>query len=144
MEGLGERLSYLRKKHDLSEKELAEKLKVNDQSTVKDWERGYCRPTIKRLREISKIYRIDLERIIPNRKLKTNKLNSILKDAEGGHGILYLKNVKSQPFFPESIIKNVRILEIKSGIMKIQVGNETLTHHIIAVDDILGFLEEMN
>lgn len=143
MEGLGERLSHLRQKNDLSKREIVQKLNITDE-ILENWENGNNRPTIKELREISNIYSINIKKIIPNRKLRANKLNAILKNAEGGHGILYLKNVQSQPFFPESIIKNVRIIEIKSGIMKIQVQAEKLTHHIVAVDDILGFREEMN
>lgn len=143
MEGLGERLNQLRRKNELTRIELAKQLNTNSQ-VIKEWENGVYRPTIEKLKEISNIYDVSLEKLIPNRKLKSRKSNPILKDAEGGWGVLYLKNVKSQPFFPESVIKNVRIIEIKLGIMKVQLYNKEQSQHLIAVDDILGFLEEMN
>lgn len=143
MEGLGERLNRLRNKQGISLNELAQKIETSNQE-IKAWENGEDRPSVNKLREISQLYEVDLEKILPNRKLRTKKEDKILMDAEGGRGVLYLKNVKSQPFFPRAIIKNVGILEIKAGIMKVQVNDEKLTHHMILVSDVLGFLEEMN
>lgn len=144
MERLGQRLCQLREKHQLTHEELANQLSVNGRE-IELWELGQKRPSINNLKELSSIYAIDLEQLLPNRLLVNIQMSAILKEAEGGIGTLYFKNVSTQPFFPEPIIKNVRIIEIKAGAMKIQVyQNDQLTRHLLSVDDVLGFLEEVN
>lgn len=143
MEALGDRLSHLRKKQGLSREDIAHKLHSTEED-VQYWENGKKRPSVHHLKAMAQIYDVNIKQLLPKRKLKTRKMNQILIAAEGGHGTLYLKNTKSQPFFPKAIIKNVRILEIKSGLMKVQVEDEKLTRHMILLSDIIGFLEEMN
>lgn len=144
MKGLGDRLYHLRKKHQLTTTELAAQVKVSLQE-LKQWEQGQKRPPIHKLSELSEIYEVDLEQLVPNRILVNKQLSTILKDIEGGRGTLYFKKTTSQPFYPQCIVKNVRVIEVKAGAMKIQIHqNNRLTRHILAVDDVLGFLEEVN
>lgn len=142
MKVLGEKISSFRKENKLSLEDLAKKLDVNHEELVL-WENGDSRPTIKEMKKLCKIYNIKLNLMMPNRKLKTEKMSSILKEIEGARGTLYLKNVKSQPFAPSHVIKNVRIVEIKANSMKIYIENDMLTRHIISTKDVLGFLEEV-
>lgn len=144
MEGFGERLHYLRKKHHLSYEELANKINVTNQE-LKLWEKGKKRPPIRKLDELAQVYAVDLEQLVPNRILTNHQVSEILKEAEGGRGTLYLKNVSTQPFFPNCLVKNARIIEIKKDAMKIQVRhNDAVTRHILPVPAVIGFLEEIN
>ena len=144
MEGLGERLHHLREKNNWSYDELANQIKVTNREIIL-WEEGTQRPTIDKMKELSNLYELTLEELLPNRILINQKMSSIVKDTEGGRGTLYLEDVTTQPFYPDPIIKNVRILEVKRGTMKIQVheGNQRRSY-LLSVDDVLGFLEEVN
>ncbi len=144
MEGLSERLYHLRKKNDWSYDELADQIKVTNREIIL-WEEGTQRPTIAKMEELSNLYELTLEELLPNRILSNRKMSSIVKDTEGGRGTLYLENVRSQPFYPDPIIKNVRIIEVKNGTMKIQVyeGNQR-SSYLLSIENILGFLEEVN
>ena len=144
MEGLGKKLHELRKKNDWSCDELAEKIKVTNRE-IALWEEGIQRPTIKKMEELASLYGMSLEELLPNRVLTNKKMSSIVKDIEGGRGTLYLENMPTQPFYPDPIIKNVRVIQVKRGTMKIQVyeGNQRKSY-LLSVDDVLGFLEEVN
>lgn len=144
MEGLGERLNYLREKNNWSKEKLANKINVNDRE-ITLWEKGIERPTIRQMEELSNFYEVSLEQLLPNRILTNQKLSPVLKDTEGGRGTLYLENVSTQPFYPQAMVKNVRIIEVKKGTMKIHVheGNRR-TSHLLSVDNVLGFLEEVD
>lgn len=143
MEALGDRLSHLRKKQGLSHEEIAQRINTSVVQ-IQSWENGEKRPSVHYLKEMAQIYEVNVQQLLPKRKLKTESMDDILIAAEGGQGTLYLRNTKSQPFFPKVIIKNVRILEIKAGLMKVQVANDHLTRHMILLNDIIGFLEEMD
>lgn len=142
IKALGEKISFFRKENNLSLEDLARKLDVNHQELIL-WENGDSRPTIKEIEKLCEIYDIKLNLMIPNRKLENEKMSSILKQVEGARGILYLKNIKSQPFAPDHVIKNVRIVEVKANSMKIHIDSEVPTRHIISTKDVLGFLEEV-
>lgn len=143
MEALGDRLSHLRKKQGLSREEIASMIETTDRQ-IESWENGKQRPSVHYLKVMAQVYEVDVTQLLPKRKLKTKTMNHILIAAEGGQGTLYLRDNRSQPFHPKVVIKNVRILEIKSGLMKVQVGDEELTRHMILLSDVIGFLEEMN
>ena len=65
----------LRKKHNLTQNDLAEKLKYSD-NTISRWEHAEITPTIETLQKISEIYDVPLEYL-----LKENITENISKDA---------------------------------------------------------------
>lgn len=69
----GEFIKNLRKKNNLTQKELADKLGVTYQAVSK-WETGKNIPDIVILKEISKIYKVDIEELLDG-KSKNKKKN---------------------------------------------------------------------
>lgn len=64
----GEKIRELRKKHNLTQEELANKLKISDKSISK-WEMGISKPTLENLEIIADIFDITLDELLKN-KLK--------------------------------------------------------------------------
>ena len=62
---LGNKILELRKKNNLSQEQLAEKLDVTRQ-TISKWELGETSPDIKQARELSKIFKISLDELVDN------------------------------------------------------------------------------
>lgn len=56
-----ENLKYLRKKHDMEQIELANKLGRKSSSSISEWEKGKYTPKLKTLNEISKIFGVDID-----------------------------------------------------------------------------------
>ena len=56
-------LIMLRKKHNLTQNDLAEKLKYSD-NTISRWEHAEITPTIETLQKISEIYDVPLEYLL--------------------------------------------------------------------------------
>ena len=63
---LGNRLAELRKKHGLSQEELADQLGVSRQAVSK-WERGEASPDTDNLIELARIYGISLDELLGQR-----------------------------------------------------------------------------
>ena len=57
---LGEKLSFLRKKHGMTQLELAEKLDVSRQA-VSRWEADKAKPTLDNLQSLSKLYGVQID-----------------------------------------------------------------------------------
>lgn len=68
---LGERLTELRKKKNLSQEEVAEKLNVTRQ-TVSKWELDQSTPDFDKIVPICKLYNISSEELLTGRKADTN------------------------------------------------------------------------
>ena len=60
---LGDKIKELRKKHNITQKELADKLNVTYQAVSK-WERGINYPDISIIKEISNLYNIDINELM--------------------------------------------------------------------------------
>ena len=63
MEIFCERLKELRKHADLSQKRLAEILQTTN-STVCDWERGRCQPSLETLVELAKLFEVSADYLL--------------------------------------------------------------------------------
>ena len=63
MQKIGERLADLRKKHNLTQKQLAERLKVTQQ-VISNIERGVTTPDIEQLKLIADVYRMSLDQLV--------------------------------------------------------------------------------
>ena len=81
---LGERLTELRKKKNLSQEDVAEKLNVTRQ-TVSKWELDQSTPDFDKVIPICKLYNITSEELLTGRKADTNNDNieySLMTDEE--------------------------------------------------------------
>ena len=59
----GNKLYELRKKHNLTQEELAYKLKISDKAISK-WENGSSKPSISNLKKLSEIYDMSIDKIL--------------------------------------------------------------------------------
>ena len=71
-EVIAENLIKLRKEHNLTQNEFAEKLNYSD-NTVSRWERGEMTPSVETLEQISKIFNIELEKLLKEDGLEEQK-----------------------------------------------------------------------
>ncbi len=60
---LSEHLEDLRKQHDLTQDQLAEKLMVTRQA-ISRWERGLAYPTVDNLKALSQLYQVSLDALL--------------------------------------------------------------------------------
>ena len=60
---LSEHLEDLRKQHDLTQDQLAEKLTVTRQA-ISRWERGLAYPTVDNLKALSQLYQVSLDTLL--------------------------------------------------------------------------------
>ena len=72
-EKIGSLIFQLRKEKNLTQKQLGEKLGVSDK-TISKWERGLGCPDISLLRDISKIFNVNIEKILLG-DLQENDIN---------------------------------------------------------------------
>jgi len=66
---LGEKLYDLRKKHNFSQEEIAEKLNVTRQ-TVSKWETGESKPDIDKITPICELFQITTEELLTGKEIK--------------------------------------------------------------------------
>ena len=62
---LGKKIQELRKKENLSQEQLAEKMNVTRQ-TISKWELNETTPDIKQAKELSKLFKISLDELTEN------------------------------------------------------------------------------
>ncbi len=62
---IGNKIQELRKKNNLSQEELAEKLGVARQ-TISKWELGETSPDLKQSKELSKVFNVSLDELVDN------------------------------------------------------------------------------
>lgn len=90
-----EKLILLRKKTMLSQEQLAERLNVTRQ-TISKWELGQSKPDVDKLKDISKLFEVDLETLTNDEISLDNekKINDIRKESKNDLGnrkiILYI------------------------------------------------------
>lgn len=71
---LNKNIEQLRKKYNLTQEVLAEKLNVTRQ-TISNWEQGVTYPNPEQLLTLSKIFNISVDELLANEKIRSNKLN---------------------------------------------------------------------
>ena len=75
---MNEKLSELRKKNNLTQEELAEKLNVSRQ-TISKWELGETSPNINQAHEIAKLFGISLDELLEEKKENKIRISKIVK-----------------------------------------------------------------
>ena len=71
---LNKNIEQLRKKYNLTQEVLAEKLNVTRQ-TISNWEQGITYPNPEQLLTLSKTFNISVDELLANEKIKSNTLN---------------------------------------------------------------------
>ncbi len=69
------RLSYLRKTHNLSQEDLAQKLNISRQA-VSNWERGKSEPDMSTILQLSEIYSINIDELLKNNTVYNGNINN--------------------------------------------------------------------
>lgn len=91
---LGKKILALRKKENLSQEQLAEKMSVTRQ-TISKWELNETTPDIKQAKELSKIFNISLD------ELTCNEINSVV-----------VKKISNTEKLAGIVLKGIKILVI--------------------------------
>ncbi|WP_113674060.1 helix-turn-helix domain-containing protein [Vallitalea guaymasensis] len=77
IEALVDRLKYLRKTNNISQKKLAEEINVSP-GNIGDWERGRSKPSIDAIYQLSRFYKISMDWLISGEDFyTTNNANDI-------------------------------------------------------------------
>lgn len=71
----GKRIQELRKKCNLSQEELADKIGVARQ-TISKWELNETSPDLKQAKKLSKIFDVSLDELVDNREIRSSSENS--------------------------------------------------------------------
>lgn len=58
---LGENIRYLRTKNGFSQEDIANKLGYKSFTTIQKWESGTSEPPIKKLKELSELFNVDMD-----------------------------------------------------------------------------------
>lgn len=143
MKTFGENLYLLRKENKLTQEEIATTLNVTRQ-TISNWETDNVKPTIDKVIALSEMYGVSLDTLIGKKRSETKKVSPIFKKYEGARGVLYMKPVENQPFFPSCTVKNIEIVAIDDISMEILIHGKKIVSQLIFIKDVLGFSKEGN
>ena len=113
---IGNKIYELRKKYNMSQEQLAEKLNITRQ-TVSNWETNQTVPDAYQLKDISTIFEVSTDEILEIKKYE--------KDIESNNNILYkakeyLKNKISTVSY-ETWIEPLELKQIKEDLITITV-----------------------
>ncbi len=76
MQKIGKKISSLRKEHNMTQLELADKLNISYQA-VSNWERGNSMPDISKLPELAEIFNVSLDELLGG---KSTLVEAVVKD----------------------------------------------------------------
>lgn len=91
-----------------------------------------------------KTYRVSLDTSLDHPRNNYKKPSMILKRCEGARGILYMNETSNHLYLPHSVLKRTRIIEVKNVSMKIRVYDGEVVNQLIYLENILGFLKEVD
>lgn len=117
---IGSKITELRKKNNLTQEKLAEKLKISRQ-TLSNWESNVTSPNLDQASQLSKELKVSLDALIDNNLdivCKNKFQGSTLNDLIGKKCILELDD----EYFDINVIYDtkVQILEVNSDFIKIE------------------------
>lgn len=119
--GLGENIRYLRLKNHISQDELAEKLGYKSYTTIQKWESGVSEPPIKKLKDISLLFGVDMDTIMNDDIFRSVSLSP-------------------PPYLSSEDVKRAFAYEIDGSIFIID-GNE---HRRAMMDRLLAYARKFN
>lgn len=118
--GIGEKIIELRKKYNLTQEKLAEKIGVSRQ-TLSNWESNITSPDLKQAGLLSKNLKISIDELANNNLdivCNTNQIDAVFKNLIGKVCYLYSK----EDFFDFYINYNtpVKVIDVNSDFIKIE------------------------
>lgn len=113
-------------------------------STIVRWLLGNSGSIMGNVIEPVEVYKVSLTTRDENGNIEGNKPSSILKRCEGARGILYMKGIQDEPLVDYSVLKRTRIIEVKDVSMKIRVHEAEIVNQLIYIENVLGFLKEVD
>lgn len=104
MQGLGEKISELRKRQNLTQQELADKLHVSNK-VISNWERGISEPDIDSIKELSSIFNVSVGQLLDATEENKEDLNT-----------------KFYKFFKKNYMTIVQLILVWAGIICAMAG----------------------
>ena len=134
----GNKLYELRKKHNLTQEELAYKLKISDKAISK-WENGTSKPSISNLKKLSEIYDMSIDKILMKEK-EPKKIKIIKKivitggsDAGKTTAMNWIQNSFEKKGYKVIFIDSAAKEFINDGVLKGELKS-TLKYQNIVID----------
>lgn len=134
----GNKLYELRKKHNLTQEELAYKLKISDKAISK-WENGSSKPSISNLKKLSEIYDMSIDKILLKDK-EPKKVQVIKKivitggsDAGKTTAMNWIQNNFEKKGYKVIFIDSAAKEFINDGVLKGELKS-TLKYQSIVID----------
>lgn len=118
----GRTISTLRKEHNLTQMELAEKLGISFQA-ISSWERGETMPDISKLPELSYIFGVTIDILLGNQNQE--QINILNKIIEGKPEEIIDDNLKCNIAEVAPILKPKQIDMLVKKIEKVSIGELT-------------------
>lgn len=109
-----------------------------------NWIKGDTEAVIEKVTEPLEVYKVSLNPSIGHEELNSKKTSTILKRCEGARGILYMNEANENQLLPHSVLKRTRIIEVKDVSMKIRIYEEEVLNQLIYLENVLGFLKEVD
>lgn len=134
----GNKLYELRKKHNLTQEELAYKLKISDKAISK-WENGSSKPSISNLKKLSEIYDMSIDKILLKEKepKKTQIIKKIVitggSDAGKTTAMNWIQNNFEKKGYKVIFIDSAAKEFINDGVLKGELKS-TLKYQSIVID----------
>ena len=134
----GNKLYELRKKHNLTQEELAYKLKISDKAISK-WENGSSKPSISNLKKLSEIYDMSIDQILLKEKeeKKIQKIKKIVitggSDAGKKTAMNWIQNSFEKKGYKVIFIDSAAKEFINDGVLKGELKS-TLKYQSIVID----------
>ena len=96
MSVIGDNINFLRKKHGLTQEELASRIFVT-RTAVSKWEQGKTDPNLETLKLLAKEFNCTIDELISEKKIELNNINVVQKE-----NILIEKQVNETTLLIES------------------------------------------
>ncbi|QQK07726.1 helix-turn-helix domain-containing protein [Miniphocaeibacter halophilus] len=145
---LADNIRFLRKKKNMSQDYIAEKLGYKSYTTIQKWESGISEPSLEKLHELSKIFNVDIDYLIS--KDLTKPENEIIGKVETINSYKYipdpvsagnLENMEGQKYSSISIPNNFLGKYANNPDIIIMKVNGDSMNKIIPNESLIGILE---
>ncbi len=136
---IGEKIIELRKKYNLTQEKLAEKIEVSRQ-TVSNWESNSTSPDLLQASKLTKIFKISLDELVDNNldiACKNNLTDNVFSNLIGKTCHLNVSETLYDFYLNHD--KPVKILEVNNDFIKIEYNYQKEKHtKLIDIDLIIS------
>ena len=137
---IGNKILELRKKNNITQEELADKVGVSRQ-TISKWELGETSPDLKQAKELSKIFNVSIDELADNdnKELLTNKISNTEKLAGLILKFLKIFGIFVLVLFIISIISFIFLIVQKKNRAEGRIVEKTITCELYGEQYAIGF-----